>query len=225
MKDFISFLRKDLLIEYREKGILSAACMLSLMLNLFFGMSLSRALLPQSTLIKTVPAVFLVVSVIVLFLSIERTFDAERRTMSFERFLILEKRNPVSFFLSKLCIVFIISVLTFFFSSLLLTVFSGSLIMPFWVIAPLALPLSLSVASLGICLGAMTSESGLKFILIVILGVPLLSPLFFSLLEALFDGIVKNESIFLSPWFHTALCLSGVYVLSSVFVFKRIIHE
>lgn len=217
-------LKKEVLIEIRDPRVSFSLFALGSVVGIFGGLGLSRALIPFTYLDRAIPVLWLcLVSLITLF-AVERSFEHEREDRAIEGFLIVNKNSAESFFLIKTLVLTLISTFSAFYLYSLITVFSSAAFsIPTFTIVVLSLLLSMGVTSIGLFVGSMTSQTRGRLILLPVLGLPLLSPLFFSSIEILLNSF-SGLPLFEEPWFWFLLTLDLAYVLITTYIFPYVIR-
>lgn len=189
-------IKKELLIELRNPKALSTVLGLTLILGVFVALGLNRSQVPN--LDRILPGVWLSVLSFILFVGTERMYDSDKRSL--DGLVLFHRIPPLEIFLSKLTLSSIYGTLSGSLMYLVLFTFCG-IQSPLSAISVILISLifSIGVSSLGVTLSRMTSQTLGRFILIPILGVPLIAPLFFGLIEVYYGFTIYNDTFWL--WF------------------------
>lgn len=212
----MNFLYKEVLIEFRNPKSLSTILGLTLILGIFVALGLNRA--QVSNIPRIFPGVWLSILSFVLFIGIERLYDADRKNRALDALVLFHKKEPIDIFISKIIICSTYG--TFSGILLFVTLFTFCGIDP-----PLSLSnsviisalFSIGVSSVGVTLANMTSQTLGRFILIPILGVPIISPLFFGLIEAYFGFTIYSDT----SWIWFCVFLNIIYITLSSVLFRK----
>ncbi|GEM_PF-6108395 len=212
----MNFLSKEVLIELRNPKSLSTILGLTLILGIFVALGLNRA--QVSNLPRIFPGVWLSLLSFILFIGIERLYDSDRRNRALDALVLFHKKEPLDIFISKLIICSIYGI--FSGTLLFLTLFTFCGIHPplsFLNSILISALFSIGVSSVGVTLANMTSQTLGRFILIPILGVPIISPLFFGLIEAYFGFTIYSDT----SWIWFCVFLNILYISLSGLTYSR----
>jgi ABC-type transport system involved in cytochrome c biogenesis permease component len=189
-------IKKELIVELRNPKALSTVLGLTLILGIFVALGLNRS--QVSNLERILPGVWLSVLSFILFVGTERMYDSDKRSL--DGLVLFHKIPPLEIFLSKLTLSIVYGTLSGSLMYIVIFTFCG-INSPLSAINVVLISLifSVGVSSIGITLSRMTSQTLGRFILIPILGVPLISPLFFGLIEVYYGFTIYNDTFWL--WF------------------------
>jgi heme exporter protein B len=170
-------LKKDLLLECRRKELFSGLFMSAILISFLFVFIINSLVMTSATRQGLATGAVFVAGILAGLIAVERSLKSDFSSRALERLQLL--RVPlVSFYLAKTAYNF----LAIFFAMLLsYIVMLAAFGMPFFSLLGmmlLALPVSLAVAALLSLLAGMTYNSRLGAMLLVIIGLPLLLPLF-----------------------------------------------
>lgn len=205
---------KELLVELRNPRTLSTILGLSLILGIFVALGLNRS--QVSNLPRILPGIWLSLLSFILFIGAERMYDSDKRSL--DALVLFHKKDPIDIFLSKVILCSFYGVLSGALLYLILFTFCG-IRSPLSVIDSLLISALFSVgtSSIGIVLGRMTSQTLGRFILIPILGVPIISPLFFGLIESYFDITLYQQN----SWIWFCIFINVLYLTLSGLTYSR----
>lgn len=189
-------LKKECLVELRNPKAISTVLGLTIILGVFVALGLNRS--QVGSLDRILPGVWLSVLSFVLFVGTERMYDSDKRSL--DALVLFHKTEPSEIFLAKLLLCSLYGLISGSLMYLVLFTFCG-INSPISLanVALISLLFSIGVSSIGITLSRMTSQTLGRFILIPILGVPLISPLFFGLIEVYYGFTIYNDTSWL--WF------------------------
>lgn len=221
----LTLLKKDILLELRNREALTLVVCLAILLSMVVSFGFAGTLLGSSIASKMYPTFLWVVFVFSATISIGRSFEYELRDSALDG-LLLSGVSPVWVYLSKvasnafvIAIGHVVSVFTLAaFMNVSIGVSLCSLLtLSFFVI--------IAYSSLATLLSALTATSRLAGMLLPLVLLPLLFPLFFAAVE-LSMLIIEGDSLsWESPWFSVIIGLDVLYLLLGINLFEHVVVE
>lgn len=219
MKQFVAFLKKDLLIELRGKELFYALLSLALLIAVFFGIGIENAFIEQKAILRLFPTTLWVAYIFAATASISRTlyYEVEAGALSS---VITARASLIAFYFAKVCSTTLFTVIAAICIGIMLALFFNPVVAPldFLLVATLV---SLGYSSLAILISMMTVKTKLRDLLLPLLLFPLLFPIFFAAHELTMGLVLHNTSLIESQWLSLLVLVDIIYLLggSILFVF------
>ncbi len=223
MKNFsIKILKKDLLIEFREKTSIINSLFFAFVTLIIFNFSFH----PGSNSIKE--AVSGILWIVIFFsgvLILKRSFEIEKENHTFEALLLIPDSHT-SIYIGKLL------------SSLVILLFIELILFPLWVILFnvsfqrsilfvifTILVVDVGFVSLGVVLSAISLTFNLKDVIFTIIFFPLLIPLFIGAVKLTEISIIGGELSSFYKWLKLITSFDIIFFWSGYLLFKFITEE
>ncbi len=223
MKNFsIKILKKDLLIEFREKTSIINSLFFAFVTLIIFNFSFH----PGSNSIKE--AVSGILWIVIFFsgvLILKRGFEIEKENHTFEALLLIPDSHT-SIYMGKLL------------SSLVILLFIELILFPLWVILFnvsfqrsilfvifTILVVDVGFVSLGVVLSAISLTFNLKDVIFTIIFFPLLIPLFIGAVKLTEISIIGGELSSSYKWLKLITSFDIIFFWSGYLLFKFITEE
>lgn len=217
-------IRKEILLEVRDPRVTFSLFALASVVGIFGGLGLSRGLIPNIYLERAIPVLWLCLVTLITLFAVERSFEHEREDRAIEGLLVVSKKSAEFFFFIKVLILSLISCLSACYLFGLVSVFSSAAsFVPIGSVLGISALISVGTTSIGLFVGSMTSQTRGRLILLPVIGLPLLSPLFFGGIEILLDS-ASGLPLFEQPWLWFLITLDLAYVLITTYIFPYVIR-
>lgn len=217
-------IRKEILLEIRDPRVTFSLFALASVVGIFGGLGLSRGLIPSIYIERAIPVLWLCLVTLITLFAVERSFEHEREDRAIEGMLVVNKKSAESFFFIKTVMLSMISCLSACYLFALVSVFSSvSFFIPIGSVLGISALISVGITAIGLFVGSMTSQTRGRLILLPVIGLPLLSPLFFGGIEILLDS-ASSLSLIEQPWMWFLVTLDLAYVLITTYIFPYVIR-
>lgn len=209
----LHILKKDLLLELRGRQFLVSSFQISIISAVMLSLGMELSVISKESISRIAPSLFWVLFFILQSATATRSMVHEIELGALES-LSVNQKDISSLFISKTIVNFIISLISSFLLYITIWSLIGipfiSITIPFICAVLMVILASCSIFTL---LSALSIQSSLKDVLLIIISLPLIFPIFFAIVEltylqTLSDGILLN-----SPWI-TLLLLCDVIYLS-----------
>lgn len=227
MKQLLSLIQKDLVLELRRGELMVLMGCLAVLLSVMLSFGVTSAMVPKSTIERLYPALCWLLFVFAATLSMTRAFVSEDDHNAIEG-LCLAGVSPATIYLARAfvicCVLFVFQLAA---SSVLAILLGLPLVpvifsVPFIVLTALVV---LAYTGVSTLLSAMAAMSRLGGMLLPLLLFPLLFPVLFSAIE-LTAGILSTGSLDVDSWWFTLLlCMTILYVSLGSALFEFLIGD
>jgi heme exporter protein B len=201
LQPFISLVKKDFLLEWRQKHALLGV-LLYVAATVFVVFMMNGQ--PEG---KTWNALFWLTQLFIAVNSVAKSFLQEHQNRFRYYFTVTD---PVTFFLAKSCYSLCIMLLMTFVSLILFNIMLGAPILNNLVFAAVASIGSISLSAVFTFLSAIAARAQHNAALMAILGFPLVTPLLMILSKL---AVKALEPVFVQGWWQLAAVLLAIDVL------------
>ena len=225
MQALFVLLKKDLILELRNRETLGLIVCLAILLSVVVSLGVSSSFLNEETVAKLYPALLWIIFVFAATISIGRSYEYEQQNRAIEG-LILSGVEPWLIYLAKVlsnCCVVLLG------HAVAIVVLSTLLNLSVWGISAQLMLVSVFVilgyTALATLLAGIASTAKLKDMLLPLILLPLLFPLFFAALEITAALFVENRIDFGSMWVSMLIGLDVLYLVLGINLYEFVIKE
>lgn len=225
MGAFLALLRKDLILEVRQREASVTLIFLAVLLSAVSALGVQNSFLEPSAIQKLAPALFWTVFILTASVTIGKTSEYDLQLGAIDGVLLSGVPLALVFVakvISNFIIVMLAQVVMFGVFALLLNIAVGDISLLFMVLSAAVV---LAYASLLTLLSGMASASRLRTLLVPLVALPLLFPLFFCALEISGELFATRNIAWDSGWVSLLLGLDVVYFVLGVNLYEYVIRE
>lgn len=224
MKKFIALVKKDIQLEVKSLDSIIIFSLFVILFSVVISNSVSSAFLSPKQVRKIFPGLLWANFLLVVMVTLERTFDSEYRERAIEA-IILSRVSGALVFLSKALRTYFLLIIGFFINSLVLGVMLDVSIVSFLpelsLVALLAL---IGISFLATLISGITVKSKVAGVLFPVVMVPLLLPMFFASSELTTSIMLNSASR--EVWLNSCLLITVadlIYLLVGALCFDKMV--
>ena len=225
MQPLLALIRKDLVLEARQREASVTLLFLTLLLCAVTALGVQNSFLEPSAIEKVAPALFWVVFILTASVTIGKTSEYDQHLRAIDGVLLSGVSLPVVFaakVVSNIVIVFLAQLFSFLIFALLLNLEVAGILPAFMVVSAAVV---VAYASLLTLLSGMASSSRLRSLLLPLIALPLLFPLFFCALEISGELFATRQVAWDSGWVSLLVGLDVVYFVLGLNLYEYVIRE
>ncbi|NDC37214.1 MAG: hypothetical protein EBZ48_04085 [Proteobacteria bacterium] len=220
-----ALIRKDLLVEARQREASVTLLFLSVLLCAVVALGVHNSFLAPGVIQKLAPSLFWTVFILTGTVTIGKTSEYDQQLRAIDGVLLSGVSIPAVFVakaVSNLVIMLLAQMVTFGVFALLLNLDVFDILPEF---ALVAAGVVVAYSSLVTLLSGITSSSRLKTLLLPLIALPLLFPLFFCALELSGELFATRRLTLDSGWVSLLLGLDVVYFVLGLNLYEYVIRD
>jgi heme exporter protein B len=225
MRAFWGLLKKDLIVEWRQREAVATLLLLSALLTVVSAFAVNNSFLDPATISKIAPGLFWMVFIVTASVAIGKTTEYDTQYRAIDG-VILSGVPLHLVYLAKMCSNFVVitfaQFLTFGLFVLLLNLDIQAILPQLLLISCLVL---VAYSSLLTLLSGIASSSRIRSLLLPLISLPLLFPLFFCAVELSGELFATQKIALDSAWISLLVGLDIVYFTAGLNLYEYVIRD
>jgi heme exporter protein B len=225
MSTLALLLKKDLLLEFRNRETIALIFCLALLLAVLASFGVHSAFLDPETTRAIFPMILWMVFIFAATVSIGRSFEFELENSAIEG-LILTRVPSQLIFISKFLGAFIILAIAFGFCLISLALLLNvSVTAELAAIGLVSIEALLAYAALSTLVSALAGTARLKSLLLPLLLLPLVIPIFIGALELTSVAFEQPAQFYSSPWLSLLAGIDLIYFVAGLLLYGYALND
>ncbi len=225
MKTLALLLKKDLLLEFRNRETIALVFCLALLLAVLASFGVHSAFLDPQTTRSIFPMVLWMVFIFAATVSIGRSFEFELENSAIEG-LILTQVSPQLIFVSKFIGSFVILAIAFVFCLISLALLLNIEIAPdLGALSLISFEVLFAYSALSTLVSALAGTARLKSLLLPLLLLPLIIPIFLGALELTSVAFEQPAQFYGSAWLSMLGGIDLIYFVAGLVLYGYALRD